>query len=149
MPVMPTAAFASPPSWTPPSVDALKPADRIAPQSLELNLKIPRVPAGGGAATGGGGTGAAECVGEGDGDGDGDGVGLGDGDGVVGSTSGATPEVGLVRARAESGVRWCSRDWIEIVPTTEPRTITATRTRRMGSRAGPAVTHVRNLIAAP
>src|SRR5579864_7030369 len=120
----------------------------MAAQSREVNRKIPRVPAAGGAATGGG-TGAAECVGEGDGDGDGDGVVVGDGDAVDGWTADDATEVGLVRARAERGVGWCSRDWIEIVPTTEPRRITATRTRRMGSRAGPAMTHIRNLVAAP
>jgi hypothetical protein len=131
-------------------VEALKPAERIAAQSRELNLNRPRVPAGGGAAAGGA-TGAAAWVGEGegDGDGDGDGVGVGDGDAVDGWTAGDARGVGLVRARAESGVDWCSRDRIEIVATTEPTRITAIRTMRMGSRAGPAVAQLRNLVAAP
>jgi hypothetical protein len=133
-------------------VEALKPAARIAAQSRELNLNRPRVPAGGGAAAGGA-TGAAAWVGEGegdgDGDGDGDGVGVGDGDAVDGWRAGDAGGVGLVRARAESGVDWCSRDWIETVATIELRRITARRTMRMGSRAGPAVAQLRNLIAAP
>jgi hypothetical protein len=128
----------------------LNPAECIAAQSLDVNLKIPRVPAGGGAATGGA-TGGAACVGEGDGEGDGDGDGdaVGEGDAVDAWTSGDTPAVGLVRARAESGAVWCSRDCIEIVATTEPRRITTMRARMMGSRAGPAVTHFRSLLAAP
>jgi hypothetical protein len=119
----------------------LKPAERIAAQSREPNLKMPRVPAAGdgGLAAAGGATGAVEGVG----DGDGDGVGVGDGE-AVGDEYG----VGLVRARAESCAGWCGRDRIEIVATIEPRATTASRKRRMGSRAGPAVVQVRNLIAA-
>jgi len=128
----------------------LNPAECIAAQSLDENLKIPRVPAGGGAATGGA-TGGAACVGEGDGEGDGDGDGdaVGEGDAVDACTSGDTPALGLVRARAESGAVWCNRDCIEIVAMTEPRRITTRRARRMGSRAGLAVTHLRNPIAVP
>jgi len=109
---------------------------------------MPRVPAGGGAAAGGA-TGAAAGVGEGDGDGDGDGVGVGDGGAVDSWTAGDASGVGLVRAKAESGAGRCRRDWIEIVETTEPMRITARRTRRMGSRTGPAVAQLRKLVAAP
>jgi hypothetical protein len=126
-------------------VDALKPAERIVAQSREPNLKMPRVPAagGGGGAAAGGATGAVEGVGEGDGDG----VGVGEGEADC-WTGGDEYEVGLVRARAESCAGWCGRDRIEIVAAIEPRATTARRPRRMGSRAGPAVVQLRNLIAA-
>lgn len=72
-------------------------------------------------------------------------MGVGDGVGVDCWTEGDGYEVGLVRARAES---WCGRDWIEIAATIEPRASTTTRTPSIGSRAGPAVVQLRNLIAA-
>lgn len=82
------------------------------------------------------------------GDGDGDGEGLGDGDAVDGWTEGEASGVGLVRARAASGAGWWGLVLIEIADATEPRRIAASRTRRMGSRAGPAMAQVRNPIAA-
>ena len=82
------------------------------------------------------------------GDGDGDGEGLGDGDAVDGWTEGDVSGAGLVRARAESCAAWCGLVLIEIAAATEPRRIAAIRTRRMGSRAGPAIAQLRNPIAA-
>jgi hypothetical protein len=73
---------------------------------------------------------------------------VGEGEAVDGWTAADVSGVGLVRARAASGAGRCSRDWIEIVATSEPIRITARKMRRMGSRAGPAVAQLRNLVAA-
>src|ERR1700719_3118788 len=76
MPLMPLAASAEPLSCTPPSVAALKPAACIAAKSVEVYLKMPRVP------DAGPGTGLGDGVGLGDAEGVGLGLGIGLGEGA-------------------------------------------------------------------